>query len=247
MMRVDGRITVTGLTVQNLLTMAFAVREVVNAPYWVRMDRFDIVANAPNDVTQTGESKNLQALLTERFKLVAHRETRDFPVYALVLARPDRNLGPQLTSSQVDCSRRDGIRARASGGVAPAADTGAPPNCSTSSGEGRIAGSGVTMEEFAKNLPTHLRFYGPRILDASVARGVRLFDRPLLDRTGLTGRFDFRMEWEQDRGESVVAGLEANAPRFLAALQQQLGLTIESQMAPAPVLVIDSIEPPVEK
>jgi uncharacterized protein (TIGR03435 family) len=238
MMRVDGRITVTGLTVQNLLTMAFAVREVVDAPYWVRMDRFDIVANAPNDVTQTGESKNLQALLTERFKLVAHRETRDFPVYALVLARPDRSLGPQLTPSQADCSRRDAILARAVGGVVPAADAGAPSNCSTSSSDGRIVGSGVTLEEFARNLPMHLRFYPAG----------HLFAPPLLDRTGLTGRFDFRLEWEQDEfaGATAASGLESKAPRFLAALQQQLGLTIESQLAPAPVLVIDSIEPPSE-
>jgi len=252
MMRVDGRITVTGLTVQNLLTMAFAVREVVNAPYWVRMDRFDIVANAPNDVTQTGESKNLQALLTERFKLVAHRETRDFPVSALVLARPDGSLGPQLTPSQMDCSRRDSIRARAVGGVVPTADAGRLPNCSTMSSDGRIAGGGVTLEELAKNLPLHLRFYGNR-----GAGG--LFDRALIDRTGLTGRFDFRMEWEPDVAGSLAAAsgppqfrpfvsvLEANAPRFLAALQQQLGLKIESQTAPGPVLVIDSIEPPQEK
>jgi bla regulator protein blaR1 len=234
----DGRITITGLTVQNLLTMAFGVRDVVNAPLWVRMDRFDIVANAPLEITKTQESKNLQALLAERFKLVAHRETRDFPVYALVLARPDRSLGPQLTSSRADCSRRDAIRARAVGGVVPPADAGSPSNCSTSSSDGRIAGSGVTLEEFANNLPTHLRFYGPD----------RLYDRPLLDRTGLTGRFDFRLEWEQDVAASPAAasGLEVKAPRFLAALRQQLGLTIESQMAPAPVLVIDSIEPPTE-
>jgi uncharacterized protein (TIGR03435 family) len=106
----------------------------------------------------------------------------------------------------------------------------------------------VTLEEFAKNLTVHLRFYGAG----------RLFDRQLIDRTGLTGRYDFHMEWEQDRGGSsavasdpprfppFVSALESNAPRFLAALQRQLGLRIESQMAPAPVLVIDSIEPPVE-
>jgi uncharacterized protein (TIGR03435 family) len=52
----------------------------------------DIVASAPLEITKTQESKNLQALLIERFKLVAHQETRDFPVYALVLARPLRTL-----------------------------------------------------------------------------------------------------------------------------------------------------------
>ena len=246
--QIDGRIIITGLTVQNLLTMAFAVRDVESAPLWVRMDRFDIVANAPFEITKTRESRNLQALLIERFKLVAHRETRDFPVYALVLARPDGSLGPQLTPSQMDCSRRDSIRARAVTGAIPAAAAGELPNCSTTSSDGRMAGGGVTMEELAGNLPTHLRFYGTG----------RMFAGQLIDRTGLTGRFDFRMEWEQDvagssgaasrppQGPPFVSSLESSAPRFLAALQQQLGLKIESQTAPAPVLVIDSIEPPVE-
>lgn len=91
----------------------------------------------------------------------------------------------------------------------------------------------------------HLRSYGGR----------QAFDRPIVDRTGLAGRFDFRLEWEQDvpanspsaPGRPFVSVLESAAPRFLAALQQQLGLKIESQMAPAPVLVIDSIEEPSEK
>lgn len=244
----DGRIIGTGLTVQNLLIMAFGVRDVENAPPWVRMDRFDIVANAPREITKTQESKNLQALLIERFKLVAHRETRDFPVYALVLARPDGSLGPQLTPSKMDCSRRDSIRARAVTGAVPAAAAGELPNCSTTSSDGRMAGGGVTLEELARNLPTHLRFYGTG----------RMFAGQLIDRTGLTGRFDFRMEWEQDVAASsraasgppqvqpFVPALESSAPRFLAALQQQLGLKIESQTAPGPVLVIDSIEPPTE-
>jgi uncharacterized protein (TIGR03435 family) len=246
--QIDGRITATGLTVRNLLVMAFGVRDVERAPLWVNMDRFDIVANAPLEITKTQESKNLQALLIERFKLVAHQETREFPVYALVLARPDGSPGPQLTPSQMDCSRRDSIRARAVTGAVSAAVAGELPNCSTTSSDGRIAGGGVTLEELARNLPTHLRFYGSG----------RMFDRPLIDRTGLPGRFDFRMEWEQDVvGSSAavsgplqvrpfVSDLESNAPRFLAALQQQLGLKIESRMAPAPVLVIDSIDPPAE-
>jgi uncharacterized protein (TIGR03435 family) len=215
MRRVDGRITATGLTVQNLLTMAFAVREVVDAPYWVRTDRFDIVANAPNDVTPTGESKILQALLAERFKLVAHRESKDFPVYALVQAQPNRQ-GTRLTPSQFDCSNR--------------------ANCGLSSSAGRLTGRGITMAELVRVLPTHL---------GSMPGGPPFFDRRLMDRTGLSGRFDFHMEWEQDKPGAAASDPASSAPRFLAALQQ-LGLTIESQMAPAPVLVIDSIEPPTE-
>lgn len=242
----DGRITATSVTVRELLIAAYGVRDVENAPLWVRADRFDIAASGPPEgmPPRSREPKSLQAFLTERFKLRAHQRERDFPVYALVLARPDGRLGPQLTPSQQDCSRRDSIRARAVSGAVPAADA-AAPNCSTSSSDGRLAGGGVTLEEFAKNLPMHLRSYGSR----------QAFDRQLVDRTGLAGRFDFRLEWEQDMpanepsapGRPFVSVLESAVPRFLAALQQQLGLRIESQMAPSPILVIDSIEPPVEQ
>jgi uncharacterized protein (TIGR03435 family) len=235
---VDGKMIATNVTARALIFMAFGVREIENGPWWLNGYRFDIVASMPRDNQGPGKgSKAMQAFLAERFKLRAHVGTRDFPVYALVMARPDRSLGPQLTPTRADCIRRDAILARAVGGVVPAAEAGAPPNCSTLSSDGRIAGSGVTMEEFVRNLPTHLRFYGAD----------RLFNRQLLDRTGLTGRFDFRMEWEQDVAARADAASDLEkVPRFLAALQQQLGLTIESLMAPAPVLVIDSIESPAE-
>jgi uncharacterized protein (TIGR03435 family) len=214
---VEGRTVATGVTVRTLLIAAFAVRDIENVPYWVRADRFDIVFDGSYKFTPQ-ESKAMQAFLAERFKLVAHRASRDFPVYALVQAQPDRR-DARLTPSQLDCSNR--------------------ANCGLSSSAGRLTGRGVTMAELVRVLPAHL---------GSVPGGSQLFDRQLMDHTGLSGRFDFHMEWAQDVAASPAAasGLESKAPRFLAALQQQLGLTIESQMAPAPVLVIDSIEPPTE-
>lgn len=212
---IEGRTVATGMTLRSVLIAAFAVRDVENIPYWVRADRFDIVFDGSYKFGPSQGSTAMQAFLTERFKLVAHRASKDFPVYALVQARPNR-LGAQLTPSQLDCSNR--------------------ANCGLSSSPGRLTGRGVTMAELVRVLPLHL---------GSVP-GRQLFDRQFIDRTGLSGRFEFQMEWEPDRSAPEVSGLESNAPRFLAALRQQLGLTIESQMAPAPVLVIDSIEPPAE-
>ena len=201
-------------------------------------DRFDIVANAPNDVTKTQESPSLQALLAERFKLVAHRETQDFPVYALVLARPDRSLGPQLTLSQIDCSQRDAIRARAFGGVVPAG-AGAPANCSTSSSDGRMAGNGVTLEEFARNLPVHLGFVPRRTL----------FDSALLDRTGL--RAGSTSVWNgAGHGRRVPAACVRPRSRRRRSFSRRWSSSSASRSSlssrQAPVLVIDSIEPPTE-
>ncbi|HLG56979.1 MAG TPA: M56 family metallopeptidase [Vicinamibacterales bacterium] len=247
----DGRLVATNVTVRELLISAFAVSDVDNLPFWARSDRFDIVANVPPDVPRQQESKNLQAFMAERFKLVAHRAEREFPVYALVLARPDGSLGPQMTRSQTDCSP-EAVRARsASGNPPPPAATGERPACGISSTHGRLAGGGVTMAFLARSLPTHLGL--------PIGSG-RFFDRQVIDRTGLSDRFDFTLQWTPDapasssavpsgppRFQPFVSSLESTAPRFLAAVQEQLGLKLESQLAPEPVLVIDKIEAPAEK
>ena len=248
--QVHGRMIATNMSLRHLLIFAFGVRDIDNAPWWVNADRFDIVANAPTDVTPQQGSKMLQSLLAERFKLVAHRGSKEFPIYALVLARPNGSLGPQMTRSQMDCSR-DAVRARsASGNAPPAVGAGERPNCGLSSSYGRLAGGGVTLAELARNLPAHL--------GGGIGRPT-IFDREVIDRTGLSGRFDFTLQWTPDaaapspavqsgppRYRPFASSLESNAPRLLAALQEQLGLKLDSQLAPEPVLVIDTIEPPTE-
>ena len=116
-----------------------------------------------------------------------------------------------------------------------------------SSAYGRIAGGGVTMEQLAKFLPV------------SSQVGREAFDREVIDRTGLSGRFDFTLQWTPDvatPSQAVQSGspqyrpfashLESNAPRLLTALQEQFGLKIDSQLAPEPVMVIDNIHRPTE-
>ena len=218
----------TNVSLRRLLIFAFGVRDIDNAPWWVE-DTFDIAANAPRHAADG--SKVLQSLLTERFKLVAHPGSKEFPIYALVLARSGGSPGPRMTGSQMDCSSRPG-------GSSP---------CGLSRTAGRLAGRGVTMARLARLLPRHVGNTG------------RVFDREVIDRTGLSGRFDFTLEWTPDQVAASPAGpsgapqfrpftspLESNAPEFLAALQDQLGLKLESQLTPEPVLVIDKIERPLE-
>ena len=103
------------------------------------------------------------------------------------------------------------------------------------------------MAQLASHLP----------VGTHVSRNV--FDREVIDRTGLSGRFDFTLQWTPDRADPIpdvqsgppqfrpfTSSLESYAPRLLAALQEQLGLKLDSQLAPKPVLVIDSIEPVTE-
>jgi uncharacterized protein (TIGR03435 family) len=217
----DGRLVATNVTVRELINHAFLVRDLENAPPWVRMDRFDITVNAPMDFVPDQGSKNLQSFLAERFKLVAHRGSREFPIYALVMARRGGSPGPGLTRPATDC-RVD-------------------RTCGMSTTHGRITARGVTMEGLASHL-----LIGSRT-------NSQVIDRELVDRTGLTGTFDVTFEWTPDTPNPspqyrlFTSMLDSNSPNFLAALEEQLGLRIESQLAPRPVLVIDSIEPPAEK
>ena len=154
----------------------------------------------------------LRSFLAERFKLQAHHGSKEFPIYALVLTGQDESTGPRMTASQLDCRSRSGESSA----------------CGLSGTTGRLSGRGVTMAQLAGMLTRHL------------AAGTQIrIDRPLIDRTGLSGAFDFTLEW-------TPFPLESSAPNFLAALQEQLGLRLDHELAPEPVLVIDRIEPPIE-
>ena len=238
---VEGAFTATNITTRLLLFLAYGptpngIREqhqIENAPAWVDSDHFDVVAR-PSATAPQQRPQMLQSLLAERFKLVAHRDSKEFPIYALVLSRPDGSLGPRMTPSQLDCR----------------ATPGASSPCGLSGTLGRLVGHGITIAQLIRILPRHL---GGRI-------GL---DRPLIDHTGLSGAFDFTLEWTPDPVAPEILApsqappalapyreytrpLESNAPNFLAAWSEQLGLRFDNQVAPEPVLVIDKIEPPTE-
>ena len=99
-----GSFTATNITARQLIVYAYRLREfqIAGGPGWMRSDRFDILARSP----ETGKPDNpmmTRALLRDRFKLVAHTETRQEQVYALVTARPDGKLGAQIKPSTHDC------------------------------------------------------------------------------------------------------------------------------------------------
>src|SRR5688572_9248559 len=138
------------------ITNAWNLRDhqLVGAPAWLASDRFDIVAKEPEG-TFTDEQRRLmmQALLMERFKLKAHLETRELPIYNLVLLRPDGRLGPELKPTAVDCAAL--TKERAAGGTAPAA----PPRQTPSIDErvpcnqrGFFGPQGVTLNASGRTL-----------------------------------------------------------------------------------------------
>lgn len=211
--------------------------EIFGGPSWATSDRFDIEATMASSASQPRDQgprqrRLLRALLAERFKLVVHEERREMPVYSLVLARTDRALGGQLRPFKGECGdpSKLGPPPEATFPL-PASDAGSgPQQCIAFSGRGRISARGVTLSDLT------------RILAPFPA--VR---RRVIDRTGLTGQFDFDVQWTP---MVTPAGVPIDplpaGPNLFTALQEQLGLKLEATKEVVSVLVIDTVSQPSE-
>ena len=226
-----GALQVTNMPLKMLLTFAYDVRDfqVSGGPGWVGSERYDINAKsepsagsqtAPDDPRKLTDDQRktagqqmrqrLQALLAERFLLAIHHETKEAPIYALVVAKN----GPKLQESKE--------------GVGPSL---------MGRSRGQFEGKGALMEMLAN------------VLSMQVGR-------PVVDKTGLTGKYDFKLEWTPDPGQGPgplgAPGPDAppppdpNGPSLFAAVQEQLGLRLESTKGPVETIVIDRVEKPSE-
>jgi bla regulator protein blaR1 len=238
-----GGFRTSGSTLKMLLTYAYDVREfqISGGPGWINTDRYDIVAKAEHSAgaenpsadprSMTDEQRKtvgdqmrerVRALLAERFQLTLHRETKEQSVYALVVAKS----GSKLQASQTQASQTKEV-------------TG-PRGPMMRMGRGDLSGQGVQLDMLTRTLSSQL-------------------GRTVIDRTGLTGNFDFTLTWTPEPGQSVgppgggpPPGVEAppppdpNGPSVFTALQEQLGLRLESQKGPVEMLVIDRVEKPSE-
>jgi uncharacterized protein (TIGR03435 family) len=212
---------------ERIILYAFGRRDyqLVGAPDWIRSERFDITAKYPAGHSPAQVPAMVRALLEDRFKLKTHVETREGPVYALVLGRADGKLGPDLKRPNVDCeaelAKQTGTRII-------------------------MAGTPCSAATYAEGLD-RLIWGGNRTMAQLAAMLSAPAGRDVLDRTGLTGTFDARLRWRPDAGLTTApdAQLTPNAGVSLfTAVQEQLGLKLESTRAPLEVLVIDSVERP---
>ena len=131
--------------------LGFEPFRLVGGPDWISSERFDVLGTLPAGSTSRQIGPMLRALLADRFKLAVHTETRDLPAYALVLARNDGRLGPQLRRSTADC-------------------VATPPACRTSVGSD-IRATGQALTALAGTLP---QFVSRRVFDRTGLSG--LFD-----------------------------------------------------------------------
>lgn len=210
-------------------------------PKWVTSDGFDIQARAPGNPTKDQMRLMMQSLLADRFKLAIHYETRQLPVFALVLVKPGKT-GPLLKQHPdgSPCSL-----ATSAPGTAPAPPTAAaddfPSTC----------GGVVGMPPSAPGL-LHAggRNVSMELIASTMSGAVTGIDRPVVDRTALKGTFDFALEFVPELNSVPPNGTPVQAapsgPAFSEALKDQLGLKLESQKAPFQVIVVDHVEEPSE-
>jgi uncharacterized protein (TIGR03435 family) len=232
-----GLFSVTGFPVAAYIAFAYKLtpgqRQFLqpSLPKWAATERFDIRARAADSNPSKDQVRLMvQSLLADRFKLTVHFETRQLPVFALVLAKSGK-LGPQLQphSDDAPCSTLT-PPPPTPGSARP---SGLPPVCGVFWGD-VIAGR---MQFRARSVS--MRY----VADSLSALG-RL-DRPIVDQTGLSGTFDLTVDAPDvppPPGKSIEP--DPSAPTFLEDLQEQLGLKLQPQTGAVDVLAIDHVEEP---
>jgi uncharacterized protein (TIGR03435 family) len=231
------RFTARGATLQLLIREAYGVEEdqISGGPRWLNSERYDIEAKADKSVADELRKlsfdqrvieyrRMLQALLADRFKLTLHRETKELPVYALVIAKN----GPKLQGAKPDDMYPEDIDGNRHGDAMRV-------------GRGLLGGQGVSIAFLVQMLSQ------------------QQLGRPVLDMTGLTGKYDFTLQWTPDErrprldkqaeGRQGTDSTPSAGPSELSiftAIQEQLGLKLESKKGPVEVLVIDHVDEPSE-
>lgn len=213
----SGGLEITNMPPENIVQWAFGIflsDQIVGLPDWAKQERFDVAAKVDDADLETyrkvtdpiQHAPMLQKILADRFAMKFHYETKELPVYALVVAKS----GSRMTE------------------IEPAiGPNGMKDGGSREVRRGQIRSMGQPMKPLVNQLTIELK-------------------RAVVDRTGLTGFYNFTLRWTPDEGAAPVTdAADANAaPSIFTALQEQLGLKLEKTRAPLQVLVIDHLERP---
>jgi uncharacterized protein (TIGR03435 family) len=213
----SGTFEAKGVTLLDLISQAYDVRifQIVGASGWMGTDKYEIItkdeAKGPSESDLKGMNDNqreqvrdrllgkLRVMLSDRYQLKFHRETKEMPVYGLTIAKGGVKLEAAAEGDNSE-SRMNGSR--------------------TEDGKSSLTGKNLPLENLA------------RFLSNQTAR-------PVIDQTGLAGKYNFKLIYAPDMNDLT-------GPSIFTALQEQLGLKLESQKGPADVLVIDSVQKPSE-
>jgi uncharacterized protein (TIGR03435 family) len=233
-----GRFSATNMSLFTYIVFAYvqssyqvqALR--AQLPEWVRGARYDIQAEAPGEPTKDEMRRMMQSLLEDRFQMKVHHEMRRVPVFALELVKPGK-LGAGLRVHPADdpeCTKEP-LPVAIAGGY--------PATCGTGA---QVPGSAVWMTGVA----------GHKMTIPGIAVGLTgsssEMDRPVVDKTGLSGTYDFKLEWAREGYK--INGSDPQGPgaetTFVEALKDQLGLKLVPGMGEVDVIVLNRIERPSE-
>jgi uncharacterized protein (TIGR03435 family) len=240
-----GILSAKGFPVITYLLFAYKLSDYQRAaiastvPEWVVNDRYSIEARTDHvDVTKDELRLMMRSLLAERFKLAVHYEKREARVFALVIAKPGA-LGPKLRPHPDGATCSSGHESTTADGktvelpIQPVKG-GFPVVCNGILGLPASAEDRISFG--ASNVPMSLI--------ASVLSSWGDLGQPVVDQTGLTGTYDFVMDYAPDPQPSDETVDDSDGPRFQEALKEQLGLKLEAQRAAVPFLVVDHVERP---
>lgn len=199
----------------------------------------------------------MRSLLAERFKLAVRKETRQAPVFAMTLEKPGM-LGPQLRAHPVSDTCAETVYSDAAGAGVDKGGAATTVTAETASAESQILPIPCGMiARLPTSAPGRHRIGGRNVTLAMLAEslpaqtGLATFPRPVIDRTGLNGTFDFSLEWAPPspvEPTQMAPGPNAQGddpgPSIAEAIRQQLGLKLESTRGPVELLVIDHVERP---
>lgn len=219
----SGPYRITNYTVRELIRFAYQLPDthIVGLPEWADTERFDIEQQFSSEPTAAEVQDLVRNLLALQFNFTTHIEKRDLP--ALALVRTGTEPGPSLRRSSQDCTR-----------MPPPATLGVTP-CELRLGEQGISGVGLTMEQVASELGGNSYFRLRRLV---------------VDRTGLTGRFDLdiglikMIRSANGQGGFIINAQPSGMP-LAVHLERELGLRLEESTAPVDVLVVDRVRQPV--
>jgi uncharacterized protein (TIGR03435 family) len=222
------------------VTLAMLIRDaydifdpqIVGGPDWMRTRLWDVSAKV-TALTPDEARRLVRRLVEDRFALKAHTEMRELPVYHLVLVRTDGTLGPKIKQSTVDCT--------------PFLNGTRPMQESPRDADHRFG----LCSEGGSFTPSGL--LTPRLngqpLTGLIQHLQEALEQPVIDRTGLKGNYDIELSYlDESLADRSVAGTAVSSaskgPSLFTALEQQLGMRLESTHGPVRVLAIDSVSDP---
>ena len=224
-----GRFTLEGVPLRVIVSVAYKTRpsQIIGGPPWSDSLRFDIQGEAGQAVGTDAMLLMLQALLEDRFKLRVHHDTREGSVYDLTVSKT----GYRLKAANCVAFDPNHLPRQAAPGEAQV-------NYCGRISRGRD-GARRTVDARGVDITPAVGLLVPSLTGLLSD----VLDRPLSNKTGLTGAFDFHLEWTDS---SSTQDDDLGAPSIFTALQEQLGLRLDAGKGPVDFLVIDSAEKPSE-